>query len=76
MGQAAYPRATRLLITADSGGSNGARVRLWKVGSARESERSVILRGLLKGDELGSGRGHALGFEQEVAEIPIAAAAA
>jgi hypothetical protein len=31
MGQAAYPRATRLLITADSGGSNGARVRLWKV---------------------------------------------
>jgi len=31
MGQAAYPSATRLLITADSGGSNGARVRLWKV---------------------------------------------
>jgi hypothetical protein len=31
MGQAAYPHATRLLITADSGGSNGARVRLWKV---------------------------------------------
>jgi hypothetical protein len=31
MGQAVYPQATRLLITADSGGSNGARVRLWKV---------------------------------------------
>ena len=31
MGQPAYPNATRLLITADSGGSNGARVRLWKV---------------------------------------------
>jgi hypothetical protein len=31
MGQPAYPKATRLLITADSGGSNGARVRLWKV---------------------------------------------
>jgi hypothetical protein len=31
MGQPAYPQATRLLITADSGGSNGARVRLWKV---------------------------------------------
>ena len=30
MGRAAYPRATRLLITADGGGSNGARVRLWK----------------------------------------------
>ena len=31
MGRPIYPRATRLLITADSGGSNGARVRLWKV---------------------------------------------
>ena len=31
MGAKAYPEATQLLITADSGGSNGARVRLWKV---------------------------------------------
>ena len=31
MGQARYPRARRLMITADGGGSNGARVRLWKV---------------------------------------------
>ena len=30
MGRSSYPKATRLLITADSGGSNGARVRLWK----------------------------------------------
>ena len=30
MGTRSYPQATRLLITADSGGSNGARVRLWK----------------------------------------------
>ncbi|MCX6631372.1 MAG: ISAzo13 family transposase [Candidatus Solibacter sp.] len=30
MGRPGYPRAKRLLITADSGGSNGARVRLWK----------------------------------------------
>ena len=30
MGTEAYPQARRLLITADSGGSNGARVRLWK----------------------------------------------
>ena len=30
MGKKAYPRATALLITADSGGSNGSRVRLWK----------------------------------------------
>jgi transposase len=31
MGNHAYPQAARLLITADSGGSNGARVRLWKL---------------------------------------------
>lgn len=30
MGCERYPNATRLLITADCGGSNGARVRLWK----------------------------------------------
>jgi transposase len=31
MGHLTYPKAKHLLITADSGGSNGARVRLWKV---------------------------------------------
>jgi transposase len=31
MGSKAYPRAKRLLITADGGGSNGSRCRLWKV---------------------------------------------
>jgi hypothetical protein len=31
MGRARYPKATRLLITADGGGSNGYRVRLWKI---------------------------------------------
>jgi hypothetical protein len=30
MGRERYPAASRLLITADCGGSNGARVRLWK----------------------------------------------
>ena len=30
LGHARYPDAKRLLITADCGGSNGARVRLWK----------------------------------------------
>src|ERR1700757_66781 len=30
VGRARYPSATRLLITADGGGSNGSRVRLWK----------------------------------------------
>jgi len=31
MGSARYPKADSLLITADCGGSNGSRVRLWKV---------------------------------------------
>ena len=31
MGQERYPLAERLLITADGGGSNGSRVRLWKL---------------------------------------------
>ena len=31
MGQARYPNARSLLITADGGGSNGSRVRLWKL---------------------------------------------
>ena len=31
MGQVAYPKAEELLVTADAGGSNGSRVRLWKV---------------------------------------------
>jgi hypothetical protein len=30
-GAALYPQATRLVITADGGGSNGYRLRLWKV---------------------------------------------
>lgn len=31
MGQLKYPTPARLLITADGGGSNGSRVRLWKL---------------------------------------------
>ena len=31
MGRSRYPKATELLITTDGGGSNGSRVRLWKV---------------------------------------------
>jgi transposase len=30
VGRPRYPQATRLLITADGGGSNGSRLRLWK----------------------------------------------
>jgi hypothetical protein len=35
MGQALYPRAAELLITADGGGSNGTRCRRWKVALQR-----------------------------------------
>jgi len=35
MGCTRYPGATELLVTADGGGSNGARVRLWKVALQR-----------------------------------------
>lgn len=31
MGRERYPNASSLLITADGGGSNGSRVRLWKI---------------------------------------------
>jgi hypothetical protein len=35
MGSTLYPAATRLLVTADAGGSNGYRVRAWKTELAR-----------------------------------------
>jgi hypothetical protein len=35
VGKPAYPNARRLLVCADAGGSNGYRVRLWKVELAR-----------------------------------------
>ncbi len=42
MGRAAYPAATELLLTADAGGSNGYRTRLWK----RELQRFADDTGL------------------------------
>jgi hypothetical protein len=35
VGPVAYPNATRMLICADAGGSNGYRLRVWKVELAR-----------------------------------------
>jgi transposase len=35
MGRKAYPKATKLLIMADAGGSNASRSRLWKAGLQR-----------------------------------------
>lgn len=42
VGSVAYPDASRLLITADAGGSNGYRLRLWKVELARLAERAGL----------------------------------
>jgi hypothetical protein len=42
MGRRPYPRATELLITADSGGSNGNRSRLWKVCLQRLSDSTGL----------------------------------
>ena len=42
MGQRRYPHARELTITADCGGSNGARVRLWKVELQRFADQSGL----------------------------------
>jgi transposase-like protein len=42
MGQQVYPAAAQLLITADGGGSNGARVRLWKVELQRLADETGL----------------------------------
>lgn len=41
-GSAAYPHARRLLITADGGGSNGYRTRLWKIELARLADETGL----------------------------------
>ncbi len=42
MGRRAYPRARSLVITADAGGSNGPRVRLWKWELQRLANRTSL----------------------------------
>jgi hypothetical protein len=42
IGQATYPNATRLLITADGGGSNGYRTRQWKTELAGLAARTGL----------------------------------
>ncbi len=42
LGSARYPRAQRLTITADCGGSNGNRTRLWKVELQRFAEETGL----------------------------------
>jgi hypothetical protein len=42
MGSRVYPRAKKLLITADGGGSNGSRCRLWKVELQRLADETGL----------------------------------
>ena len=42
MGRAAYPQARSLVITADAGGSNGTRLRLWKWELQRFASRTGL----------------------------------
>jgi hypothetical protein len=46
MGKKAYPHATELLITADGGGSNGYRSRLWKTELQRFADRTGLTIGV------------------------------
>jgi len=43
MGRQRYPKAGELTITADCGGSNGARVRLWKVELQRLADETELV---------------------------------
>jgi transposase len=42
MGRSRFPTATRLLITADAGGSNGHRLRLWQVELAKLAKQTGL----------------------------------
>jgi hypothetical protein len=42
LGEARYPHAKQLLITTDCGGSNGARVRLWKTELQRLADQTGL----------------------------------
>jgi Rhodopirellula transposase DDE domain len=42
LGRQRYPKARQLMITADCGGSNGARVRLWKVELQKFSDETRL----------------------------------
>jgi len=43
LGRRRYPKAQRLVITADSGGSNSARNRLWKLELQRFADRTALV---------------------------------
>ena len=43
MGRERYPSMTRLMITADGGGSNGSRLRLWKVALQQLADETGLI---------------------------------
>jgi hypothetical protein len=43
MGRGRFPRAARLLVTADGGGSNGSRNRLWKVALQQVADETGLV---------------------------------
>jgi hypothetical protein len=65
-------QAGQSLIGVRRNGSNNPS-ESYKSGSAQQSVKVCILRGFLKDDEFGSGNYHALCFQQEIAEILVAA---
>ena len=42
MGRRAYPNVTKLLVTADGGGSNGSKTRLWKLSLQEFADKSRL----------------------------------
>jgi hypothetical protein len=42
MGRRAYPQASELLVTADGGGSNGSRTRLWKLSLQQFADKTGL----------------------------------
>ncbi len=46
VGKPAYLHASRLLITADSGGSNGSRLRLWKTEEQADVQKPQLSDGV------------------------------
>ena len=79
VGRFAYPKASRLLVCADAGGSNGCRVRPWKIELARLATDTGLAITVTQTDlrvraELDRGR-YPLGVkvsDEELAAVPLA----
>ena len=80
VGQPRYPSATRLTITADGGGSNASRSRLWKVELQRLASEigiDIVVRHLPPGtssrvdDWRGSGRSRGVAVSGGFRHVPV-----